>query len=147
MPGRAEAAAARAPSTAARPASLPAYSRDRSDNELGDPHAALDAKGFFAEIDENHRDLAAIIGIDGAGAVQHGDAMPRGETGAWPDLGLEALRKGDGDAGRHLRAPSRRQRQRLGHRRQQVEAGGVRAGVGRQRQIQGVRQVVAAARI
>ena len=43
---------------------------DRRHDELGDAIAAADGEGLGSEIDEEHHDLAAIIGVDGAGAVQ-----------------------------------------------------------------------------
>ena len=43
----------------------------RRDNELRDLHAARDREGRFSVIDQDRRDLAAIIGIDRARRVQH----------------------------------------------------------------------------
>ena len=48
---------------------------DARHNELGDAVAAADGEGLGAVIDEQHHDLAAIVGVDGAGAVEQRHAM------------------------------------------------------------------------
>ena len=98
--------------------------------------------GFAAEIDQQHLDFAAVVGIDGAGRVEHGETVLHGEAGARPHLRLDAGGQRDGDAGGNERARAGRQRQRrVGrHRGEQIEAGGERALIGRQRQILAVRQ-------
>ena len=48
---------------------------DRRDDHLCDPVAAADRKRLVTEIDQNDTDLTAIIGIDGAGAIGHGDTV------------------------------------------------------------------------
>ena len=60
----------------------------------------VEAEGRLAEIDQNDLDLAAIIGIDGAGAVEQGHAMFERQARARADLGLIARGQGDGDSGR-----------------------------------------------
>src|SRR5579885_1693667 len=85
-----------------------------------------------AEVDQDHLDLAAVVGIDRAGAVEHGEAVLQGEPRARPDLRLVALGKSQRDAGRHRRALARIERQRLVERRYQIHAGGAGAGVARQ---------------
>src|SRR4051812_29824019 len=57
-----------------------------SDHHLRDALAAPNRKRRIAVIDQEHADLAAIIGVNGAGRVQHRDAMLSGKTGARPDL-------------------------------------------------------------
>src|SRR6185295_3981442 len=61
--GRAEAAG-----PAGRPVELgdlpPHGARMTGDNHLCNSHAARDPEGFRAQIDENHPDFAAIIGVD-----------------------------------------------------------------------------------
>ena len=52
---------------------------DRRDHELRDAVAPLDQERLGAEIDQQHHDLAAIVGIDGARAVQQRHAMLQGE--------------------------------------------------------------------
>ena len=49
--------------------------------------------GSLAEIDQEHLHLAAVVGVDRAGRVEHGDAVPEGEAGARPHLRLEAIRQ------------------------------------------------------
>src|SRR5947209_11434241 len=61
---------------------------DRRDDELGDALAALQHDGLAAEIGEDDVDLATIIGVDRAWAVEHGDAVLEGEARARPDLTL-----------------------------------------------------------
>src|ERR1017187_9746092 len=67
-------------------------------DQLRDFHAAPNREGFGAMVDENCSDLAAIIGVDRAGRVQHRDAMTKREPRAWPYLGLIAVRKRYRDA-------------------------------------------------
>lgn len=52
--------------------------------------------------------FAAIVGIDGTGRVEHGDAMSQGEPGTRPDLPFKSLRKRNGNARRNGRAIARR---------------------------------------
>src|SRR5512147_957023 len=90
--GRRDAGRAEAAGGAFRPRQCgrlaPAYSRYRGNDELCDAHAALDMERRVTQIDENDHDLAPVVGIDGTGAVQYGDAVPRREAGARPDLCL-----------------------------------------------------------
>src|SRR5690606_36340289 len=51
-------------------------------------------------IDEDCQDLAPVVAVDRAGAVEEGDAVTEREAGAGADLDLVALRDLDGDAGR-----------------------------------------------
>src|SRR5476651_63908 len=70
-------------------------------NKLCNSHAAGDAEGFLAQIDENHAHFAAVIGVDRARRVGHRDAVLGGQPGSRAHLGLEAHRKGNRNAGRH----------------------------------------------
>src|SRR6476619_5825896 len=70
-------------------------------NQLCNSHAAGDAERLLAQIDQNHADLAAIVCIDRAGRIGDSDAVLGGESRARADLGLEARRQRDRDAGRH----------------------------------------------
>ena len=91
-------------------------------------------------IDEQHLHLAAIVGVDGAGRIEHGYAVLDGEAGARTHLSLVTGWQGDGEAGRHKSARARRDRQRRIDGGAQVEAGrvgGLRRG---QRQAGAVRQ-------
>ena len=49
-------------------------------NQLSDAVAAANGEGLGAVIDEKHHDLAAIIGIDGARAVEQRHAMLQGKS-------------------------------------------------------------------
>src|SRR5436190_2355542 len=109
-------------------------------DELCNSHAAADAERLLAQIDQDHADFAAIVGVDGARRVGHGDAVLGGQPRAGPDLGLEAQRQGDRDAGRHD-PPLQRLELDVGlDRGQQVGAGRRRGGVVRQLQVATVRQ-------
>src|SRR3546814_6685748 len=72
-----------------------------SSDLLRDAHAALDGERFGAEIAEDDADLAAVIRIDGPGAVQHRDAVAQRQPGARPHLRLVSLRQGDAQPGRY----------------------------------------------
>src|ERR1700722_13888862 len=87
-------------------------------------------------IDQDHTDFAAIIRVNRAGRVQHGDPVLQGEPRARTNLRLMARRQRDREPGRHQRALSGGQNQRslLRHRGQQIEARGMGALIGRQRQ-------------
>ena len=63
--------------------------------------------GASPEIDQDDLDLAAIVGIDRAGRIEHGDAVPQREPGARPDLAFGAGRQRDRDAGRDRGPPAR----------------------------------------
>ena len=51
---------------------LPNGTNDALDNHLGDALAALNDNRLAAEIDRDHLNLAAIIGIDGARTIHQG---------------------------------------------------------------------------
>src|SRR5579863_459752 len=76
LPGRAEAAAS-ARGCRELIDALPSDAGDRGHHELRHPLAARDGDGLSAHIGENDADFAAIVGIDGARAVEHRDAMPK----------------------------------------------------------------------
>ena len=54
--------------------------------------------GFPAEIDQPNLDFAPIIGVDGAGGIDHGDAMLDRQTGSRPHLNFIPRRDGHGKA-------------------------------------------------
>src|SRR5690606_7444680 len=68
--------------------------------ELGDAFGVADGVGFAPEVDEGDKHLAAVIGVDGAGCVGDGDAVPGGEAGAGADLALVAVGDSDGETER-----------------------------------------------
>ena len=49
-------------------------------------------------VDQDHTNLSPVAGIDGAGGVEDGDAVPEGEAAAWADVGFGADRKLEGEA-------------------------------------------------
>ena len=105
--------------------------------------AATDHKWFAAQIHQNDLYFAAVVGVDRAGRVEHGDAVPRRKSGARPHLALgsRAAARSRCRSGSSARAPGAIVDRRVGrHRGDQIEAGGVRALIGRQRQIGAVRQ-------
>ena len=58
------------------------------------------SNGCAAEIDEQHLDLAAIVAVDRARRIEHGDAVLRGEPRARTHLRLEAVGQCHREAGR-----------------------------------------------
>ena len=66
---------------------------DARNDKLGDAVAAPDDEGLIAEIDHDDLHLAAIVGIDRAGAVQKRHAGFERETGAGPKLALVSRRQ------------------------------------------------------
>jgi hypothetical protein len=59
---------------------------------LGDAHAAGDGHRFTAEVYQQHLDLPAVVGIDGARRVKHGQPVSGGEAGSGPHLSFVAWR-------------------------------------------------------
>ena len=66
-------------------------------DHLGDSVAGMDLEGLFAEVVEDHFDLAAVAGIDGGRTVGQGDAELEGESAAGTDLGFETWGQFDGN--------------------------------------------------
>src|SRR3977135_3810334 len=58
-------------------------------HEVRDLHATRDGEGFSAVVDQDGRYLAAIIGIDGPGRVQHRHAMTKRKARSGAQLGFE----------------------------------------------------------
>src|SRR5437773_2391732 len=67
----------------------PGDAGDRADHQLRDAVAAADRDRLASEVDEQHPDLAAVVGVDRAGRVQHREAVARGEAATCPDLPFE----------------------------------------------------------
>jgi hypothetical protein len=114
--------------------------RPRRDHQLGDAHPALDPHGRVAEVDEDHPDLAAVVGVDGPGRVRHGEALLEREPTAGAHLGLEPLGNRDLEPRRHEGPRPRRDLDRRCDRREQVHARRTLGGVARQRQLARVRE-------
>src|SRR6185437_4456385 len=75
----------------------PSNAADRRDHQLGDALAAGDGDAVAAEIGKDDADLAAVIRIDRARAVEHGDAGAERQARARPHLSLITLRQGERD--------------------------------------------------
>ena len=97
---------------------------------------------IVTEIYQQHLDLAAVIGIDRPGRIEHGEPMPCCETRTGPHLAFIAAREGDRDTGRNECATAGRDHEwlGLGYGSEQIEAGSRRALIRRQRQVFAVRQ-------
>src|SRR3569623_2910452 len=117
--------------------------RDPRNHHLRNAHAPLDRHRRLAEIDQQNLDLAAIIGVDRAGRVEHGETVLDRQARARAHLSLAIRRQRDGDAGRHQRPRARRERQRRVGRPggAQVAPGRVRRLIGGQGQVRPVRQL------
>ena len=73
---------------------------DFLDDQLCDAVAALDVNGLAGiVVDEEHRDLTAVSGVDRAGRVHHGQSVLDGQAGAWMDERRMTVRECDSDAG------------------------------------------------
>ena len=83
-------------------------------HELGDAIAAGHDKGLGAEIDEQHHHFAAIVGIDGAGTIEHRHAGLKRKARARADLSFAALGQFDDEPGGHEGTRAWGQRKRLG---------------------------------
>src|SRR5581483_71564 len=111
-------------------------------HQLGDALAARHGERLGPEVGEQHLHLAAVVAVDGAGAVEHGHAVAQRQPRARAHLGLEALWQLQHEPGRHqgtragLQAQGRSPRQR----RQQVEPGGAFRLVGGQVEAATVRE-------
>jgi DNA-binding NtrC family response regulator len=92
---------------------VPARADHGCQDELGDAVAALNRKTGLAVVDEHDRELAPIVGVDGARCVQDGDAMFEREAAARTYLRLEARWQGEGDAHGHEPPLARREDNRL----------------------------------
>ena len=117
---------------------VPNRPADRGDHQLGDAHAPGHAKGVCAQIDQHAANFTPVIGVDGSGAVEDGDAVLDRQARTGPHLGLEACGKLDGDTGGDQGARAGVEHHGLGHRRHKVGPGAVRrgnSGVGRRRSV------------
>lgn len=111
-------------------------------DELGDAFVALDQKRLRPVVDEKDFELTAVVGINGAGSVEDGDAVVEGESAAGTDLRFEAGRQCDAQAGGNKRALTGIKKERIvyGDGRAQIHAGTLRGGVGWQFDVVGMRQ-------
>src|SRR6185295_9653465 len=96
------------------------------EHQLGNAFAPFNDKGGFAQVREQHLDLATVVAIDRAWTVEHGDAVPEGQSRAWPHLRLEARRQFQDEAGGDQGARTGRKPDRaaFGDGGEEVHAGG-----------------------
>jgi hypothetical protein len=89
--------------------------------------------------------LAAVIGVDRARRIEHRNTEVQRQPGARPDLSLSPSGEREGEAGRNGGTPARSDdhRSTRRHRGDEVEPSRVRALIGRQRQVGGVRAAAA----
>ena len=80
---------------------LPCDVRDRGDDELRDAVAATDADGCGPEVDEQHADLATVVGIDRARRVEQGQPFPVRQATPWSHLPLVSDGNGEREPGRY----------------------------------------------
>ena len=62
------------------------------DDHLGDALAVVDDEVILREINKYNAYLAAVVGVDGAGRVEHRDALLQRQAAAGPHLRLIARR-------------------------------------------------------
>jgi len=66
--------------------------RHRGNDQLGDTLERRDLDRDRAVVDQQNPEFAAIVRVDGAGRVEHRQAVAQGEPGARAHLSLEAVR-------------------------------------------------------
>src|SRR5262245_57792493 len=93
----------------------------RRDHELRDAVSAADGEWIAPVVDEQHHDLAAIIGVDRAGAVEQRHAMLERKSRTRTDLRLVTARQLKCEAGRHQSASARSKLHRLAYGSDQIE--------------------------
>src|SRR3990167_294928 len=88
---------------------MPARPDDPLYHHLRDALAAFNHHGLLPEIDGDELDFTAVIGIDGAGTVDHRQSLFQRQAAARPDLRLETPRQRHRDAAGNQRPLQRRQ--------------------------------------
>lgn len=78
---------------------FPLRLEDGGDDHLCDAVAAFNGKFFVSVVDEDDLDFASVVGVDGAGGVDHGDAFFDGEAATGTYLGFGADGQGDAESG------------------------------------------------
>ena len=68
-------------------------------NHLGDAFAVLDGKGEVGVVDEQDFDFATVIGVDGAWAIEYGNAVFECQTAAGPHLCFVSFGEFDEESG------------------------------------------------
>jgi hypothetical protein len=112
----------------------------RCNDQLRNPHASLDSKRLVTVVYEDDLDFSAIVGVDGTGRIEHGDAMSHGEARARPHLALGATRQCNADPrwDQSTRAGRDDNRRIEGNGGKEIESGRELALVGGERQIGGM---------
>src|SRR3974377_1452972 len=105
-------------------------------HELGDAIAAADGEWFRPEIDEQHLDLAAIVRVNGAGAIQERGAGFQRQAGARAKLRFEPWWQFEREAGGNERAGAWRKLDScaFGETSDHIEPGGMLGVISRKRQ-------------
>src|SRR5262245_3220906 len=114
----------------------------RGNDELREPLATADHERLIAMIDDDHHQFAAVVGIDGARAVEEREPVPQGKSRRGGPLRLVAARQFKREARRNERAGAGRNGDRgpFGHARHDIEACGLLRLIGRKRKPLAVRE-------
>src|SRR5689334_21610712 len=91
-------------------------------DELSDLHATADAEWPFTEVDQHGFHFAAIIAVDSAGRIEHGDTMLKCQSRSRPHLCLVSFRQSNGDTAGDRRACATRKFDISGNRRDEIQA-------------------------
>lgn len=100
-------------------------------HHLGNALTIVHYKGLIRQVDEHHANLAAIVGIDGAGRVEHGKPVLQGQSAAGTYLCLIACGQCNVQSGGYEFALQRLQLYWLSEIGSQVETCTERCGIGR----------------
>src|SRR5690606_328642 len=113
---------------------------DRRYHELRDAHPARNRKIFFAMVDQQNLNFAAIVAVDRPRRIEAGNAVLQCKSGTGTDLALKPRGYLEDEARWHQDAFSGQQDDLtiLGQRRPQIDAGGTCSFITRQRQPLGV---------
>ena len=68
-------------------------------DHLRDALIPFDGERLLSQVDEQHLDLPAVVGIDRARSIESGDPMLQRLAAARPDLRFKLSGHSDGDAG------------------------------------------------
>ena len=96
---------------------------------LGNALAVLHDEGLLGEVHEYDAHLATVIGVDGAGRIENGDAFLQGQSGAGAHLGFITGGEGQEKSGGNEAALQGLQRDGSVEIGAQVKAGTQRGGV------------------
>src|SRR5262245_7326874 len=104
---------------------LQADAFDALEHQLSDALTSSDRAGHRTKVGEQHLHLAAIVAIDCARTIEHGEAVPERQPGARPHLRLKPRRQFQDEAGgdEGACAGSKPERATLGDRGEQIHTG------------------------